>query len=375
MINVLIFGLNENPGGVESFLYNYVTNIDKTRVHFDFLCNSDREVAYEKELKAYGCRFYHVTPRNINPAIFYRKLHAFFAMKADRYDAIWVNINSLANIDYLKYAKKFGIKRRIVHSHNAMNMDSNFKGQLRGVLHHKNKIGIEHYATDFFACSKQAAKWFYKPSLIDQVRVIPNAIDISKMRYDKKAAREIRTEFGLKDELLIGNIGRLHFQKNQSFALDIFKKVLDERSDARLMLVGDGEDREMLVQKAKDLGIEDKVIFTGVRRDIPKILSALDLFLFPSLFEGLPIAALEAQAAGLPIVASKDTIPDELKVNSNFEFVSLDEPAAIWAEDVVWLSDVGKEAWDNIQENFAHAGYDIKVQARKLTRYFESMEG
>ena len=183
MYRVLVFGMTENPGGVESFIMNYYRRIDRKKIRFDFLCNSYEPVAFEDEILAMGGRTFHFTARRQNPVRFKRELERFFSRHGRKYQAIWVNVNSLANIDYLKIARKYGIPKRIIHSHNAQNMDS----RLRGVLHELNRSEVGKYATDFWACSEYAAKWFYagrggKGALRHPAVIIRNAIDVEKIQ-------------------------------------------------------------------------------------------------------------------------------------------------------------------------------------------------
>ena len=197
MYNVLVFGMTENPGGVESFLMNYYRRIDLSRFHFDFLCNSYDPVAFEDEIHAMGGRTVHFTSRRQNPIRFRKELESFFARHAHEYQAIWVNVNSLANIDYLKMAKKYGIPKRIIHSHNAQNMDY----RLRGMLHEANRDAVGRYATDFWACSEYAAKWFYagkggRGELRHPAVIIRNAIDVEKIRSGIARREEFRRQAG-----------------------------------------------------------------------------------------------------------------------------------------------------------------------------------
>jgi len=215
MYNVLVFGMTENPGGVESFLMNYYRRIDLERFHFDFLCNSYDPVAFEDEIHRMGGRTIHFTSRRRNPLRFKRELESFFVKHAGEYQAIWVNVNSLANIDYLKLAVKYGIPKRIIHSHNAQNMDT----KLRGMLHEANRSKLGKYATDFWACSDYAAKWFYagrggKGELRHPAVVIRNAIDVEKIQAGIALRKEIRAKLGWEDACILTCIGRLHFQKN-----------------------------------------------------------------------------------------------------------------------------------------------------------------
>ena len=364
MYKVLIFGMTENPGGVESFLLNYYRKLDKKKIQFDFSCNSYRPVAYEEELLAMGGRTFHFPARSENMVEYRKKLKEFFSMHAKEYQAIWVNVCSLANIDYLKLAAKYGIAKRIIHSHNSQNMDS----RLRGILHNINKKLISKYATDFWACSKEAAKWFYTKKVLPQAQIIHNAIDVERMSYDESKRIKYRKSIACEDKFLIGNVGRLHFQKNQMFLLDIFQKVAEQDTTAELVLIGQGEDEAALKQKAMDLHIEEKVHFMGMQQDIPGWLSAFDLFLFPSVFEGLSIAALEAEANGIAVLASVDVIPEEIRINSNFIFCSLNESAETWAKKVMQMKSISRMAPQEIKYNFRKRGYDITEEVHRLEK-------
>ena len=362
MTRVLVFGMTENPGGVESFLVNYYRNIDREKLQFDFLCNSHEPVAYEEELIALGGRTFHITARSKNRQLYKQELEEVFKKHANEWAAIWVNVCSLANIDYLKIAKKYNIEKRIIHSHNSSNMDS----KLRGILHYINKLSLEKYATDFWACSDDAARWFYSGETLKKAVFIHNAIDVNRMKFDSEKRKEIRDMYGLQDKFVIGNVGRLHFQKNQEFAIEVFKLYHKKKPDSVLVLVGQGEDEEKLKLKAKEYDLTESVLFPGVQKDIRGWLSSFDLFLFPSVFEGLGIAALEAQAVGIPILASKDVIPEEVKMNDNFEFFELNEGPENWCEKLEDMSSWQRAEYEIVKENFVKNGYDIETEVSKL---------
>ena len=379
MYNVLVFGMTENPGGVESFLMNYYRRIDLNLFHFDFLCNSYDPVAFEDEIHAMGGRPVHFTSRRRNPVRFRRELESFFAKHAAEYQAIWVNVNSLANIDYLKMAQKYGIPKRIIHSHNAQNMDT----KLRGMLHEANRGSLGRYATDFWACSEYAAKWFYagkggKGELRHPAVVIRNAIDVEKIRDGVARREEFRRQAGgdadWTDKYIIICIGRLHFQKNQKFAIDIMADLIPEMPDARLVLIGQGEDEDMLRAHVREKGLENEVYFAGVVTDIPGWLGAADFFLFPSVFEGLGIAGLEAQAAGLPVLASADVIPRDIAVTDLLRFYPLEKEAAEWANEIIQMRNsmdarpvsADDPAFELIQDDFTQKGYNSAVEVQRL---------
>ena len=353
--------MTENSGGVEAFLMNNFRSIDRSKMQWDFLCNSHEPIAYEEEILAAGSRTFHITARSQSIPKYEKELHAFFREHAKEYDAIWVNVSSLANIDYLICAKRYGIKRRIIHSHNSRNMDS----ALRGKVHGMNRRIIHRYATDFWACSQSAAEWFYRDDLMDRVVLVRNAINLERLAYNDEKRKQIRAQYGLEEKFLIGNVGRLHHQKNQSFALKVFRKVLDRREDAHLVLIGQGEDEEKLKEEARQLGIADHVLFAGLSRDVPGWLSALDVFLFPSTFEGQPIAALEAEASGIPVLASLEGSPTAGLLD-NFKLLSLQETPERWAEELLKLP-LDRADGTVITERFRQAGYEIHEEARRLT--------
>ncbi len=360
----MIFGMTENPGGVESFLINYYRHLDKNNIQFDFLNNSHITMAYEKEILALGGRTFYITARSQNRKEYKRQLEDLFKKHASDWSAIWVNVCSLANIDYLKVAKKYGIEKRIVHSHNSQNMDS----ALRGLLHKWNKLRIKEYATDFWACSVDAAHWFYRDDLMKKVQVIHNAIDLKRLEYDANKRNLIRKQYDWQNKYIIGNIGRLHFQKNQSFAIDVFEEYHKQNTNSLLILIGQGEDEQELKKQAKERGIESDVYFAGVQEDIQGWLSTFDLFLFPSKFEGLSIAALEAQANGLPVIASKGVIPEEVRMNTNFEFFDLHKEVSDWSDKIKQMQEYGRMDCELIQYQFTEKGYNIKTEVSKLER-------
>lgn len=364
----LVFGITENPGGVESVIMNYYRHIDREKVQFDFLCNTE-VVAYEDEILSLGGKVYRITARSKDREKYTKDMTEFFEKHAKEYSAIWVNVCSLANIDYLKYAKKYKIEKRIIHSHNSKNMDS----FLRGMLHRFNKFFIESYATDFWTCSEKAGKWFYYRAIRkgNKYQVINNAIDTESYKYNEKVRKEVRKKLGIENKFVVGNVGRLHFQKNQIFLLDIFKEICEKNKDAYLLICGQGEEEEKLKSRAKELQIEDKVNFLGVIDNVEEVLQAMDALVMPSLFEGLAVILLEAQAASLKVFASKKVIPKLVKMSNDFEFISLEKDAEEWAEIIVNECNDKKDKREDRRNTIRKMGFDIEIEAKKMQKYFE----
>ncbi len=366
-MRILVFGITDNPGGIESVIMSYFRHIDRSKFRLDFLCNTEK-VAYREEILSLGSVIYRIPARSKNYRQYRKAMDAFFSQHVNQYDAIWVNVCSLANIDYLIYAKKYGIKKRIIHSHNSQNMDS----KLRGLLHKFNRNQIEKYATDFWACSEDSAEWFYKPDLMKKVVYIRNAIDCSDYLFDPDARQRIRSAYHLENRFVLGNIGRLHFQKNQMFMLDILSELRQIDESAYLILVGQGPDEEKLRDKVNAASLQEAVMFAGVQNNIRDWLSSFDVFLFPSLFEGLSLAGLEAQANGLPALASAGTMPEEMKVNDNWEFYSLEHSPREWAEKLLEIKNgVRRTDTAAAAEAMKSRGYDIQEEAGKLERLLE----
>ena len=359
MKKVLVFGMTENPGGVESVIMNYYRAMDRTQVQFDFLCNS-QTVAYEEEIGSLGGMVYKIPARRDGRRAFSQALDHFMVQHAGEYCAIWVNVCSLANIDYLKSAKKYGIPKRIIHCHNAANGD----GVLRGLLHRVNRRAVRRVATDFWSCSDQACLWFYgaPASQLPRYQRITNAIDPVQFAPDGRIRTEYRRKLGCGNALVVGHVGRFHVQKNQSFVLDVVAELVRMGQPVKALLAGQGEDLAAMQEKARALGLGERVTFLGVRSDTAQLYQAMDVFLFPSRFEGLPMALLEAQANGVPCVVS-DAIVPEIQVNTNLYRLSLEDSPEVWARCVV---EQAVQAGRVDQEKFLRSPYDVNRQARRL---------
>ena len=200
MKRILVFGITDFPGGIESVIMNYYRNIDKNKIQFDFLCNTEN-VAYEDEIKKLGGVIYRIPARSKGYFKYKKSINNFFKNYHDKYDAIWVNVCSLANIDYLKIAKKYNIKTRIIHCHTSQNMDS----KLRGILHKFNKLFLKKYATNFWSCSASSSSWFYSKSIMNsnKFKIIKNAIDLDKFIFNNKIREEYRRDMKIDDDTIV----------------------------------------------------------------------------------------------------------------------------------------------------------------------------
>lgn len=361
MKKVLVFGMTENPGGIESVIMNYYRYIDRNSIQFDFLCNCPK-IAYEKEIIDLGGEIYKITPRKKNYFAFKKELNEFMKQNGYKYEAIWVNVCSLANIDYLIYAKKYRIPKRIIHCHNS----SNDGGGIKLIVHTFNKHRIERYATDFWSCSEAASPWFFSKKIIkfSNYKIITNAIEVSKFKRSQKIRDEYRKRLELEDKIVIGHVGRFHFQKNHHFLIDIFEELVKRSNDYRLILIGQGELQQEIKQMVLTRNLTDKVIFLGAVTDVQNFYQAMDCFVMPSVFEGLGIVALEAQAAQLPCVLA-DTIPFDVKVNDEVVFVPLESGVKEWADTIERM--VGRF---DLSDKLSESKYNITKQTKDFERMF-----
>lgn len=368
-IRVLTVGMTATAGGVENFLMSYLGRMDSARVRFDFLTRY-ADAAYPDQRDAIG-KTYVIPRRSEDPVRYYREIRAFFDQHAKEYDVIWDNECMFNDMTPLKLAEEYGIPVRIAHSHMPQNMDPSLAGRGRGVLHRAHRRGLARYANVLWACSEESAKWACPPMKLP-VTIIPHAIDTEACRFSPAVREEVRTQYGLADCLVVGQVGRLQFQKNQGFLLEAFARLHAREPRARLMLVGDGPDLLKLEAKAVDLGVEQAVLFLGHRDDVPRLLQAFDLFAAPSRFEGLGMTAVEAQAAGLPCLLS-DAFPKTAAITGEVAFLAPEDPD-LWAERMLDVLEAGKESVrPDPREAIVRAGYDLNEAAERLTRRFETL--
>lgn len=357
MIRVLHIVTYMGRGGLETMLMNYYRNIDRNKVQFDFLVHRDFEADYDKEILSLGGKIYHV-PRLVPWSKSYKDNLCRFFTEHPEYKIVHVHQDCLSSVA-LECAEKSDVPVRIAHSHNS-NQDKNLKYIIKKYYMKK----IPDYATDLFACGSEAGRWMFGDS---DFKVLPNAIDAGTYVFKESVRDEVRKEFCIGGEFLIGHTGRFNPQKNHSFLIDIFEKCLKINSNIKLMLVGDGNGKNEIQEKVKKLGIDKSVIFAGVRSDVDRLLQAMDVFVFPSIYEGLPVTMVEAQAAGLPCVIS-DKVPSECIIAKDLVQVkSLSDSAASWAECI--LSKEGTKR-KNFSGDIIKSGFDIKSAAKWLEEFY-----
>lgn len=363
-IRILHYGLTNNLGGIEVFVMSLYRHMDRSKVQFDFI--SHEGIYFENEIKKLGGKIYDVPKRREH--FFEYKNQLKKIIRSNKYTAVHVHALAVSNIDIIKIALKNNVKV-ILHSH--MDMDlRNFRAE---VLHKYNRKWLENKKIYRFACSTLAAKWIHGENHVQDTIIFHNAIDTEKFKYNIQMRNKIRREFNFNDdELVIGHVGRFAYQKNQEFLINIFKEILHICPNSKLLLVG-GEGGMMEVSKTlvDDLNLNNKVIFTGIRDDVNDLMQAMDIFVFPSRWEGLGIVLIEAQATGM-LCFTSDKVPNEAKVTDNLEYISLEKNYLYWAECI--LDKYADFVRKDVQDQLISEGYDIYETSSYIQNFYLKLE-
>ena len=361
-----------NRGGAESMIMNYYRKIDRSKIQFDFLVHREEKGIFEDEIKSMGGRIFRAPSINpLNSKAYYRFLNEFFK-NSYPYKIIHSHLNTFS-VFPLRIAKENNIPIRIAHAHIALeplNMESILDPRVSLINKIKNGVKYNlrnkiHKSPNYlFSCGIKAGEWLYGKEA--EMTLLNNAIDSKKFQYSTEIRNKIREDLDLQDQLVIGHIGRFNHQKNHLFLLEIFKQVSLLEANAVLLLIGDGDLRASIEKKAKELDIHEKVHFLGIREDISDILQGMDVFVFPSHYEGLPVTLIETQASGLKIFASEN-ITNEVSITDDIRFISLDQSAKYWAEKIFESTPYNrKDNYDLIKNN----GYDIISNAAWLENFY-----
>lgn len=349
-----------NRGGLETMLMNYYRELDRSDIQFDFMVHRSEEGHYDAEILSLGGRIYRMPQiRPGNYRLYFKLLDEFFA--AHEYKVVHSHINENSSF-VLRAAKHAGLPCRIAHSHlSDLGIDIKLPFRLYA------RFSMRDNPNKYFACSKNAGQWLFGRRISESkgITLLNNAVNIEEFKYDREIREQIRDEIDAGDKLVLGHIGRFNKQKNHDFLIDVFKTVHEKCPESILVMVGDGQLRPLIEKKVTTLGLSSNVRFLGVRGDISNLMQGFDLFLFPSLFEGLPVVLVEAQAAGLKCIVS-DTITSETDVSGRIEFVSLKRTSDVWADKILTSSYEHEDTSDLLRKN----GYDTATMAKWLTNYY-----
>lgn len=368
---ILIWGMTENIGGIETVIMEIYRNINRERIQFDFLCDHNSPpLAFENEIKALGGRVYRIMYSESESLIKARSCLKRFFKEHPEITAVHVH----ANFPYafpLKYAKKAGIDLRIIHSHNSFGGDKR-KSRIRELIDGVRKKQIEHqikkYPSLYLACSDLAAKYMFKNR--DYIW-IKNGINIESFKYNGEIRDKYRKELGIKqDATVIGFIGRYREQKNPLYLLEIFKEYSKIDGKAILLMVGIGHMQEAIDKKIEQLELKNNVIQLGKREDIINIYQVFDAFLLPSINEGLPVVLVEAQTAGVECFIS-DTITRQVDITDLIHYYSISKEPKEWGQ-LMYDNLKKKKDRSKYASEVMYQGFDMKDVVRELEKIYLS---
>lgn len=368
MIRVAVVMGKMHAGGKKNLVMEYYRHIDKNQVQFDFFCDMDSNSVPKAEIESLGGRVYMIPP--------YQKIFANIKVmkkifKKNKYPILH-GYNSTMNLFAMLAGKQCGIPVRINESI-SMGHKNDKKNILKNMLKPFSKCFATHYMSNGDVCGR----WQFGNKLFDEgkVTVFKTAIDTDKHRFEPKLRRKCRKEFALEGNIVIGHIGRFTVQKNTLFIIDIFNEIAKKEPKVKLLLIGHGELENEMLARIKQYGIEDKVLYLGKREDIHQFYNAMDCFLLPSLYEGLPVVGIEAECCGLLIFFSTEIPKESSPCDDLGFFIGLDKSAEEWAEKILVETkrNMGKRTThaDNVKKN----GHDSKEESKKLQDYYIKLRG
>lgn len=355
-----------NRGGAETMVMNYYRTIDKNKIQFDFMVHRQERGAYDDEIEAMGGRIFRMCPIYPQNLFRYQQMLKKFFDNHSEYQILHSHMSELGYFAF-KEAIKHNVPVRICHAHSSPNFKiESFKEKLKVLPREILARGMRKLSTDFFVCSKIAGDWLFGKKNENKFIMMNNAVNASSFAYDKKTADKIKSEMKWKNKIVVGHVGRLIIPKNHTFLIDIFQQFHVKHPQSILVLVGDGDQRENICNKIKKLNLEDSIILLGFRSDTANLYKAFDIFVFPSLYEGLPVSLVEAQSAGLSCIVS-DTISTQAKILSNYSILSLKDSPEIWVNE---MEKHLHDKRENTIVNIKKAKFDIYSNVEWLTNFY-----
>lgn len=362
MTKVLFITHYLRPNGTENFIMNVYRHIDPTKFHIDFLLYTNEETCHTREVRQNGSIIYVVPGRKESISGYYLGLKDFFKQHRGEYGAIHFCGGSLTSIAPLFFAWKYDVPVRIAHSHSSFTFGLHNK-----LLHYLNRIFIHKICTHYLACSDVAGEWFFGKHPFE---IVKNGIDVEDFRFSETVRDEEREKLNLTpDNLVIGHVGRFSSEKNHEYLIDIFNEVRQINDKSILLLAGSGDLLEKTKKKVEHLGLSSFVQFLGQRHDVNKLMQAMDCFVMPSTFEGLPFVLVEAQCAGLPCYVS-DKISHDSALLSTTKFLPLTAHAKEWAKEI--CSQIRTENRHHGANEITRQGYSIYDITNKLQNIYNS---
>lgn len=352
-----------NRGGAESMIMNIYRKIDREKIQFDFVVHTNCICDFDDEIKSLGGNIYSCPRFKGSNIIDYIKFWNDFFKQHKEYKIIHGHIGSSAAI-YLKIAKKYGLFT-IAHSHSA-----GFGDGVKGTMYRIFSYPTKFIADYFFACSENAGISRYGKKVVDdksKFSVLNNAIDLDEYKFSETIREKKAKELNLEGKFVIGHVGRFDRAKNQEYLIEVFKSIAQKDEDAMLLLIGDGQLKSYIVEKVKNYNLVDRVIFTGVRSDVNELMQVMDVFAFPSIYEGLPVTLIEAQVAGLPCVIS-DSITDEVCITDLVYKLPISESdIEVWSDKILKKRGTKRKITKKI---IGKSNYNINITKEELQNFY-----
>ena len=360
---ILHLSLTKSIGGIASFQKNLFNNTDNNEILFEFV-TTYRNSALIPFFKENNVKIHRLPPQK-TVLLYCRSLYKL--LKKEKYDAVHIHKNSCANPMAFIVCHMAGVKQIIAHSHNTASVG----GKFADIFHYLFRPLVRKISDVKLACSREAAIWLYGEKYVknsDTVQIIKNGIDTDLFSYNEKIRNEVRAEFGWDNKLVLGHVGNFIPQKNHYFMVDIISEVIKSEENAVMLFLGRGDALDGVREYARKKGVSEHIEFMGSRTDISRFYQAMDLFLFPSFHEGLPIAGVEAQTADLPCLFS-DAITREIMITDRAVSMPLDSGAAKWAKKSISLAKTyGRR---NVSDKITAAGYDTADMGKRMGRIYE----
>lgn len=357
-IRVLCVFARLDRGGAETMCMNLYRHVDRSKVQFDFIKHYQNVGEFENEILTLGGNIYTAPLYNGYNHLEYIQWWKMHLKSHPEHQIIHGHFYSLSPV-YFSVCKKMG-RTTIGHCHSMPDRNNNIKN----IIKFQVKMLVERYSTICFACSKDAGHSIFRHK---KFTVLSNAIDASRYIFNQSTREKIRSEFGLSDKFVVGHIGRFEPIKNHSYLIDIFEEIKAKKPNAVLVLVGTGPLLKCIQDRVMQKKLDDSVLFLGIRSDVPDLLQMMDVFLFPSIAEGLGIVAIEAQAAALHVVCT-DTIPQEAKITDYLEYLPLSASPTVWADAVMKYADGYTRM--NMAQEIIDAGYDVQTTSKWLENFY-----
>lgn len=368
MIRIAVIMGKMHSGGKKNLVMEYYRHIDRDKIQFDFFCDTDSNSVPTEEIESFGGRVYMIPPYQ-NIVANMKEIRRI--CKENQYP-IMHGYNSTMNLFAMLAGKQAGIPIRINECISMGHKDDN-KNVLKNIL--KPFAGC--FSTHYMANGEVCGRWQFGDKAFDEgkVKVFKTVIDTEKNRFDPGLREKTRKEFGVKDNIVFGHIGRLTAQKNTLFIIDIFNEIVKQEPRAKLVLIGDGDLKEAMLERISKYGIEDQVLYLGRREDIQQFYNAMDAFLLPSLYEGLPVVGVEAECCGLPMFFSTEIPRESSPCDDIGFFIGLDKSAREWAEIVLKETREAMKNRTNRSIEVRDAGFDSAEEGKKLGEYYCQLVG